>query len=1107
MTRSTASLALAALLVSAPTLPLSAAPAEILARNPLSFPVREAVALRVSHAAAGILGDVKTGAARRTQMDLLDEGTVELVTVAELEADARHLLAVRPGNPFVIPAETNALPAGGPGCRLTNDLLACNVTLRASGQAQHQGLYHLWLSDFTLQGGALTSGVRVLQNPQMAYFEGLPESRVWRGPLRTRLELRGPAQLWYGRHNSVTGFSHLTLTLQAGSTHLDMESRFDAGTAGELYLCSAGQVAVDTAESRWQLESPPWKGTEPAINTFGTTNRTTAMGTRWVAARGGRQAFSLVHDDLAGTLSRVPGEGGRKRSKVAFRISNFSERSNYIRPDFYRARPVPGEPQILRLRLSLYGETPENADFAVRDYQRLQTEFAAPRLIASPSPFEGDVALTEDDAARIAQLLRTRDIALVAGKSLAPQALKAAERLAADWQMPLLGACELDSFLNREYRRYDCRDLVLVLIGSPSENRIVYANNVRHGMVDAYYPGPGKGRIACIDDFLGTGRPVLFVGGEDPHGTRQALRTLASRFAPPRMESPQFRVMPPALRARPWMRQARGGDISRETARRASVPVHLLCWTPSELRSATADARLCHESGAVLTGTVAHIAWSFAAVGPDGEVYPEGREPIHPDGHPLPHATPLPGSLRPDDASAPFTSSLANNDALWPGLPQSWPKHRMVSLWVNFAVPANALPGTYRGTIDLAWRGGSHAAPVTLKVASVALPADWQMDFNAMYSLHSYNENMIKLYLDLPPRDEAAYLDAIADLGQLLSSHGVTVAQLSSYDLSAALWPDGTMRLDTRRLDAVIDAYRRGGFDGLFMMSLVPSRWRGIEDLLERHAPPGDSRPGRERLYALLHEWIQARGLQGRLIARVGDEPGDIPGWVELATPLKGSGFRLSVCHNRTAEESMRIMIGTIDVWCPLWNKAITGWRGQLRPEDDPAGFNRRFFEERRAAGETIWNYTCATPYVSLTRAPTEMFFYLWDSFAKGFDGAAYYGGGYWAHQWGGSDLPGVRGHIAHRDFHVFDVFARSGWSGGTCLFYPDARNRRLLSSQRWELLRQAQEDIKLFALYRKQHGANALRKRLAPVVSPRDHDDIAPEEFEVLRAAILKEL
>src|SRR5690554_1757676 len=140
---------------------------------------------------------------------------------------------------------------------------------------------------------------------------------------------------------------------------------------------------------------------------------------------------------------------------------------------------------------------------------------------------------------------------------------------------------------------------------------------------------------------------------------------------PPRMESPQFRLMPPALRARPWMRQARGGEISRETARRASVPVHLLCWTPSELRSATADARLCHESGAVLTGTVAHIAWSFAAVGPDGEVYPEGREPIHPDGHPLPHAIFLPGSLRPDDASAPFTSSLANNDALWPGLPQS----------------------------------------------------------------------------------------------------------------------------------------------------------------------------------------------------------------------------------------------------------------------------------------------------------------------------------------------------------------------------------------------------------------------------------------------------
>ena len=219
--------------------------------------------------------------------------------------------------------------------------------------------------------------------------------------------------------------------------------------------------------------------------------------------------------------------------------------------------------------------------------------------------------------------------------------------------MPLLGACDLDTFLNREYSRYDCNDLVLVLVGSPSENRIVYANNTRHALADAYYPGTGKGRIAVIDDFLGTGRPVIYAGGEDARGARLALRQLGERFAPPRIEAPQFRPMPAALRARPWMRRARDGAIALQSARRATAAAHLLVWTPEALREVRVETRLRHDAGSVLTGTVAHIAWSYAAIGPGGEVYPEGHEPIHPDGHPLPRATPFPGTVRAAGAPAP----------------------------------------------------------------------------------------------------------------------------------------------------------------------------------------------------------------------------------------------------------------------------------------------------------------------------------------------------------------------------------------------------------------------------------------------------------------------
>lgn len=1095
---------LLALLASAATVRVQAA--EHIVRNPLEFAVtREAVTVGVADVVPQVLADAGSGAPLPTQMDVRPDGTAELIALLDLAPGERRRIAIQSGKPLPSACETfMATNAAGWSRRLTNDLIGCTVTLRASGPAVHKGLYQVWLTDFTVAGVA-TSGIQAVQNTQLALFDGPPEVRLWGGPLRTRIELQGAAQLWYSIHTNVHGRASLALTLNAGSPRLDLETRFDPSGSGELYLCSAGQLAVNTAGALWQLTAPPWKGSELAAIEFGGTNRVSdVMGTRRVAGIGPGQYFSYVHDDLNSSVAGVPGAGGRLRSQIAFRLSNFSARSNYIRPDLFRLRPKAGVAETLRLRLTLQAGAPSDSDFAERDYRRFQTDFMAPRRVRDAAPFNGRVAISAADRVRLGELVRERDVALVAGDAATEAGLAAVQRLAVKWQVPLLTAADLDTFLSREYPRSDCRDLLLVLTGSPEENRIVLANNARHGFVDAYYPGPGRGRIAIIEDFLGAGRPVVYAGGDDPDGGVQALETLGAEYAPPRVDAPQFRPLSTALRARPWMRRSRPDGIVLHTARGATASAHVLVFTPEALQDVSLTAELRHESGAVLTGAVAHIAWSFAAVGPGGEVYPEGREAIHPDGHPLPQATPYPGSVRPTGAPAPFVSHLANNDALWPGLPQRWPAGRLTSLWVNFAVGSGTPPGIHQGRLSVAWRGGRHETPVRLEVAPAILPVSWQMDFNAMYSLYGYNENMIRLYLGLPPHDGAAYLRAIEDLGALLESHGATIAQLSAYELAARLRPDGTVRLDTRLLDNTIDAYRRGGFSGQFIMSLTPNLWNGIDALLARHAAAGDSAEPRARLHGQLRAWMAGRGLEGRMIARAGDEPGDIEAWVRLAAPLKDSGFRLTVCHNRTQEAQMRQMIGTIEVWCPLWNGAITGWRGETRPDDDPACFNRSFFNERRAAGETIWNYTCATPYASLTRLPTELTFYLWDSFGKGFDGAAYYGGAYWSHQWGGDDLPGVRGHLAHRDFHVFDVFARCGWSGGTALIYPDARNRRLLSSQRWELLRQAQEDLKLLDRYRERHGEQALRLLLAPVVSPRDHDNIPPEEFEAVRAAAL---
>jgi len=642
-------------------------------------------------------------------------------------------------------------------------------------------------------------------------------------------------------------------------------------------------------------------------------------------------------------------------------------------------------------------------------------------------------------------------------------------------------------------------------VGSPSENIVVRMNNKKHGFVDSYFPGKGKGIISIIDDFLETGRPIIYAGGDDWGSAKKAILYLIENIKVPPMNKPQFRVISPELRPRPWMR--RGKEINEVKiigCKNETEPLHLLIYTPGEIKNIKIITHVKSPGEKILSPEIFYIPWSFPGVGIKGEIYPEGKQTITPDGnYPLPQRKVHPDSINKGNKPVPFVFYRPNNDAMWKGYPKNLPSDRLTSIWFNFKFEEDIPSGEYPGKILIRWDNGSKEIPIRIKIVDIKLPNRWAMDFNPMHGIYSYNKNVFKLYLGIPERDEKLYLQAIKNFGNLLWTHGATVAALPRYDIKISIFPDKKIQLNTEELDKVINAYREGKFEGKFTLSLHPNFLLPIVKAIALN-----NKISEKEAWIIvsqkIKEWIISKNLSGKIIVRVGDEPGNADKWVEEAKKLKDSGMLITVCHNRNDENFLRKMVGTINIWCPLWNRAITGWMGEIIPEDDPKRFNKRFFEERRKAGDIIWNYSCTTPYFSFTRIPTEINFYFYDSFNKGFNGAVYYGGGNWAHMWGPSTfLPGVKGgYITHRDNYVYDVYSYGGkgWHGGTFLIYPDARRHSVLSSQRFEIVRQSQEDLKLFSLIRKKFGQKELNKLLSSVVSPRNHHDIPPEDFLKVR-------
>jgi|GEM_PF-2547097 len=1090
---------------------------EVRLKNPLSKAVlREPLVIPVKEPGVTLV-DSATGKSVLTQVDEQVSGQYELVTLVDLDSQSQRVFRLAPTtNPSSEPERLKMEMQGQDRCIVTTEDFTFQVELIRDPRKDFDGLLRVQLTDFKASDTHRPApAIQLIRNISSVLFHGPPQFIIRSGPVRAQLIIQGQGQLRQGSSAIVLGEHRLVLTVYQGVSGLEIEDFFTPESPAQVGVGSAGTFVLRTQNNQqWKVYTPRYpKNDQPNPPTpwhevvFGSEKELKdQIGKDWVYATSDKQGMVIVHDARS-TMAQKLGEGGSGRSEVRYRLSNFDVRSNYIRPDFYHITGQPDEVLSMRQRVRFFDHPLNDTSQVEHEHQVWQTTFLVQRL-AEPFRFEGPVAILPEDAQSLQSLLREKDVAILAGNAMSPANLKALEQLAKQWQVPLLRAGGLfTTFLNTHYSRNDTRDLVLILVGSPDENIIVHDNASRHALVDSYFPGKGKGRISLIDNFLGHGRQAIYAGGFDEAGTAAAIEYLKTSFSPPAMQGLQIRTMPMELRARPWMTRSQPVQpIELAAVRNETEIAHVLLHAPQDITRFRATANLRGPGGEVIEGKLHYIPWSIPAVALDGRLVTEGYQSIHPLGSPLPQSTPHPGSTAEEGEWLPFQSPDMNHDALWPGVLETLPAGRLVSLWVVYEIPASARAGAYAGQIELSWQGGKHTIPVKLDVADITLPEAWAMDYMPLYDLYSYHAtaNMLSLYLGVE-KDSDDYWQVIEKFGRMLQGAGVTVAQLSRFDITLDLQTPGQAKIDASKASRTVQAYRDGGYTGRFIMSFPPSYWRKMQADAAKHTGMNEEQ-ARTWFISSIEAWIDSQNL-GKLIIRVADEPGDLAQWASWAQEIRSPKLLTTVCHNKTDLESMSKIVGHIDIWCPLWNKAITSWNGRLVAHDSPAIFSQAFFDQRRKAGDTIWNYTCATPYMSLTRLPTEMRFYLWDSYAKGFDGAVYYGGGYWSHMWGRFTLPGVRGHTQHRNEFAYNVYARTGWPGGTSIMYPDATRKEIIASQRWELLRQGQEDVKLFKLFKDKFGEDALREILSPVVAPQPHSDVKPEVLTQTRLKVIQKL
>jgi len=462
------------------------------------------------------------------------------------------------------------------------------------------------------------------------------------------------------------------------------------------------------------------------------------------------------------------------------------------------------------------------------------------------------------------------------------------------------------------------------------------------------------------------------------------------------------------------------------------------------------------------------------------------REVFVPVRHPAPRASRAPG-LVPDPlvpVKNPYTGETLR-EGRWDGKKMEGPRFGAVGFllweghhqpfWLDVRAPADAVPGTYTGTVRVT---AAHAEPAEIPVEVTVW--DFQLPEGPTHENHFGGFHRVASYHGMDPKSDA--FQVIEDRYiQMMADHRINPP------LPSRLLPptdeEGNALFD-EELDGKITA-----FVEKFDLTNIQVPRRGGEEA--------------GNYYASWQEYLERKNWLERSYLYMKDEPNDPEAYEyvrktgalvkEAAPKLR----RLVVEQPYTQNEDWGVLDGAIDIWCPLF-----------------CFVHEESIHRVQTQGDEVWSYTAlvqqAPPYdpeyESVKGAPSpwwQIDFPLlnyrvapWLNRRYDITGLLYWSTCYWGspdrNPW---DDPGFRVR----------------WNGDGFLFYPgdEAGIEGPVSTLRLKNLRDGMEDYEYFVLLEKRGGkdlVDRIVREAVPTWSTWSQDpETLPRLRRLLAQAILE--
>lgn len=436
-------------------------------------------------------------------------------------------------------------------------------------------------------------------------------------------------------------------------------------------------------------------------------------------------------------------------------------------------------------------------------------------------------------------------------------------------------------------------------------------------------------------------------------------------------------------------------------------------------------------------------------------------------------------------------------DPLW-NFPLDLERNRTHSLWITIAVPANAAPGLYRGTLLVRAKKRIvartsfriHVLPAAVPVQQTLKVTNW-FNLGDATSRQFYNASQFS----------DSWWTLVENIAKVMADHRQNVVITPLMDLVAPRADGGILAYDFSNFDRWVETFQKAGVIGYIEGSHLLSRAGSYDaaltvpiflvdngKVIKQDVGPDDPRvePYLKGFLSALNAHLAEKNWKSIYFQHILDEPhGNEPPYYARVTDLVRRTLPDVLTMDAVdASDMPEELKKNTDVWVP-----------QLGRFDNQMDLIR----DRIQSGREVWFYTCLFPnkrYLNrLIDYPLLKVRLLhWLNFRYGFTGFLHWGWNYWTPEPVKDTQP------------VIDANTQLLPPGDAFIVYPDRERKSVYSSIRLETMREGIEDYELLRMLQQKNPAAAEQLSQAAIKSftdyVRDPAKFREVERQLLQAA-----